>query len=259
MDAVTITVQNLSTVLTDDEAKAITSALNTQAVAHYNPSCWVTEDNAAPVAQVEFIAKGETIPPDTWHIELLDKSDQEGALGYHEDEAFDNKVDGQEADFAGPTKKPRKASAHSSRGLRADAPEVPLAKVFCETIKQDGEQSSEVASHEMLEMLVDPQVVKSLRTVTDRTTQRIYPVEVCDPVQSTPDYTIDVNGVNLLVSNFVTPAYFRLPQTANPTQYDYCNVLASPVPAMTPGGYLSFAPVSDPEGWQQEFGSAGAS
>jgi len=239
---VTITVQNLSTVLTDTQAEAITAALNVQATRDYNGSCWVTEGLAASVAKVEFIPKGAEVPADTWHVELLDTSDQEGALGYHEDEAFGKGVS--------KPGKPEKASTHSTRGRRADAPSIPLAKVFCKTTQGDGEQSSEVASHEMLEMLVDPQVVSSLRTITDPTTKRIYPVEVGDPVQSSGK---EIDGV--LVANFALPAYFKLPQTANPSQFDFYSVLTAPVPAMTPGGYLSYAPESEPESWQQEFGS----
>jgi hypothetical protein len=244
---VTITVQNLSSVFTDQEADSMTKALAKQAAEHWNDSEWVTQKLAPPVAGVEFLAKGETVPEGTWHLELLDTSDQEGALGYHEDEAFEKGT---------PNGKPKKASTHSSRGRRADAPEVPLAKVFCQTTKEDGEQSSEVASHEMLEMLADPYVMQSLRTITDAASERIYPVEICDPVQSTPNYEVD----GIVMSNFAEPAYFGLQsQSSDPTRYDYCGVLGGPVPAMTPGGYLSYAPVSEPENWQQEFGSPSAS
>jgi hypothetical protein len=239
---VTITVQNLSSVFTDQEAQSLTQALGKQALEHWNTSEWVLQRLAPPVERVEFLAHGVAVPPDTWHLELLDTSDQEGALGYHEDEAFKKGT---------PNGKPEKASTHSSRGRRADAPEVPLAKVFCETTKEDGEQPSEVASHEMLEMLADPFVMQSLRTITDAATERIYPVEVCDPVQSTPNYEID----GYVMSNFAEPAYFGL-ASSDSARYDYCGVLSGPVPAMTDGGYLSFAPVSEPENWQQESPSA---
>lgn len=239
---VTISVQNLSTVLSDTDAEAIVQALNTQATRDYNASCWVTQGLAAPAQAVVFVPKGEAIPADTWHMELLDTSDQEGALGYHEDMAFDK---------GGAPTGPQKSSDRTSRGLRADAPEIPLMKIFVKTSQDDGVQPAEVASHEMLEALVDPQVVKSVRTVKKDSEGRIYIVEVGDPVQSTGYKIGDVE-----VANFALPAYFGYPQEVNPTQYDYGHVLTSPVPAMTPGGYMSYAPESEPENWQQLFGAA---
>jgi len=243
LDPVTISVQNLSTVLTDTEAEAIVEALNTQATRDYNSSCWVTQGLSAPAAAVVFVAKDEAIPADTWHMELLDTSDQEGALGYHEDEAFDK---------TGAPTGPKKSSNRTSRGLRADAPEIPLMKIFVKTSQEDGVQGSEVASHEMLEALVDPQVVKEVRTVKKPSEGRIYIVEVGDPVQSS-GYKIG----EVEVANFALPAYFGYEQTSNPSQYDYGKVLTAPVPAMTPGGYMSYATEEEPENWQQEFGSAG--
>jgi len=240
-EPVTITVQNLSSVLTDGEAQAITAALNVQATRDYNGSPWANGGHAQPAGKVEFVAKDAPVPDGTWHIELLDTSTQEGALGFHEDEPFKQGT---------PSGRLEKASENSQRGRRKGAPELPLAKIFCKTTQEATEQPSEVASHEMLEMLVDPQVVPKPKTKTDEETQRIYPLEVCDPVQQSGS---EIEGV--LVSNFVLPAYFKLPQASNPTQYDWYKVLSSPVPAMTPGGYLSFAPVSQPNNWQQEFGS----
>jgi hypothetical protein len=250
MDPVEITVQNLSSTLTDEAASTIVDALNTQVTRDYGGSCWVTQDLAAP-ATVKFIGKGETIPADTWHVELLDTSDQPGALGYHEDVAFDNKVNGEETSDAGPTQRPRKASTHSSRGLRADAPEIPLAKVFVKTAKEDGAAAGEVASHEILEMLVDPQVMKTPRTVTDSASEKIYIVEVGDPVQECGYMIGEVE-----VADFALPAWFGLPQHANPTQMSFRSSVTGQF-ELAPGGYISLAPVSDPESWTQIFGSAG--
>lgn len=241
---VTITVQNLSSVLTDAEAEKIVAALQWQAEEQYNKSRWVTEKLAEPCDKVEFIAKGETIPADTWHLELLDTSDQPGALGYHEDQAFDK---------AGAPTGPAKASERTSRGLRADAPEIPLMKIFAKTSQEDGVAPSEVASHEMLEALVDPQVVKTVRTVKKPSEGRIYIVEVGDPVQETGKAA--PNGE--VLANFAEPAYFEL-DTESGGKYDYEGVLTGPVPARTPGGYLSYATEAEPENWQQEHGAHAA-
>lgn len=254
-DAVKISVQNLSTALTDEEAKAIAAALESQAISDFNSSCWVGDDHCVPVGSVTFVPKGDAVPPDTWHLELLDTSDQPGALGYHEEQSFDSKVDGREA--AGEkdivSTEPRKASRKSSRGLRADAPHLPLMKIFAKTSKEDGAQTSEVASHEMLEALVDPAPMVNPKTVTNTEQGRIYIVEVGDPVQESG---YEINGV--LVANFTLPHYYGLPQSSNPTQYDWRSVLTSGAPAMTPDAYISWAPTSDPEAWQQSFGSATA-
>jgi len=243
-DGVVITVQNLTSVLTDAEAEKIVEALQWQATEQYNKSRWVTENLATPVASVEFIAKGGTIPADSWHLELLDTSDQPGALGYHEDQAFDK---------AGAPTGPAKSSGRTSRGLRADAPEIPLMKIFAKTSQEDGVAPSEVASHEMLEALVDPQVVKTVRTVKKPSEGRIYIVEVGDPVQETGKAA--PNGE--LLANFAEPAYFEL-DTESGGKFDYEGVLTAPVPAMSPGGYMSYATEAEPENWQQLHGAAKA-
>jgi len=240
-----ISVQNLSSQYSDESAQQLVAALNKQMTEHYNASCWVKEGHAEPVEGVVLIAKGQPIPDDSGHLELLDHSDQPGALGYHEEQAFKKGT---------PDGLPEKARAFSARGLRADNPSRPLMRVFVETTLQDGASVPEVASHEALEAAVDPRPMKEpkLATVGDR----IYIVEVGDPVQDTPNYTIDVGGgVTVQVANFTLPAYYGLEQSTNPEQYDWCSVLKAVAPAMTDGGYISFAPVSEPENWQQSFGS----
>lgn len=253
MDTVTITVQNLSDTLTDEEAQDVVDALNMQVTDDYGQSCWVTQ-GLAPPAKLELIAKGAEVPADTWHVELLDTSDQPGALGYHEDEAFDSKVNGEQPSerFTEPTKAPRKASTHSSRGLRADAPEVPLAKVFVKTSKEDGADPAEVTSHEVLEMLVDPQVVKEVRTVVNHEKAQIVIVEVGDPVQG-----CGYQRGKRTVADFALPAWFGMEQKENPTQYSFRGSVSEPF-ELAPGGYISVAPEGDPEAWEQVFGSAQA-
>src|ERR1700683_2098615 len=133
---VTITVQNLSSVLTDEQAQAITAALTVQATRDYNESPWVNDGHAQPVGKVELVAKDAPVPDGTGHIELLDTSTQEGALGFHEDERFKQGT---------PSGRLEKASKNSQRGRRKGAPELPLAKIFCKTTQEAGEQPSEGA------------------------------------------------------------------------------------------------------------------
>jgi len=235
MEPVKITVQNLSTVMTDERAAIVVAALNTQLTTEYGASCWVTQGLSAP-ASAEFIPKGEPLPAGTWHIELLDTSDQQGALGYHEDRAFD-------AQSAGP----KKASMHSSRGLRADAPETPLAKVFVKTTMEANEHPGEVLSHEACEMCVDPNVTRSVRTVINPAKKQKVIVEVGDPVQGCGYQIGDV-----WVADFALPAWFGYPQLVNPTQMSWRSSVTEPF-ELAPNGYISVAPEGTEE-WSQVFG-----
>ena len=254
MEPVKISVQNLSTVVSDADAEAYAGALGAQLTQDYNGSCWVSQGLSAPVESVTLIAKGVPVPPDTWHMEILDDSDQPGALGYHEEGVFDSKVDGREA--AGErdivSQHPRKASRRSSRGLRADAPTLPLMKVFAKTSQEDGASLSEDMSHEALEACVDPRPMKEPRTVTNTAKQQTVIVEVGDPVQ---ECGYEVAGQT--VADFALPAWFGYEQHANPTQMSFRSSVKEPF-ELAPGGYISVAPASEPENWSQIFGSAPA-
>jgi hypothetical protein len=148
-------------------------------------------------AELDLIAHGAAAPATAWQLVILDDSDQAEALGYHETTA------------AG----------------------LPLGKVFARTTMRDGGQWSVTASHELLEMLADPEI--NLSVFVQNTT-----------------YAID----NVLVSNFVLPRYFE-PGTAGATPaapFDFLKQLAMPLPAMLPGGYLSVFQVGgQSQGWQQ--------
>lgn len=243
MEAVKITVQNLSTVLTEAQAEKIVAALSTQLTTDYNGSYWVTQELAAPVDSVTLLGKGEAIPLDSWHMELLDTSDQEGALGYHDDEVFKRHTR---------KGKPEKHSSNSERGLRADAPQRPLMRVFAKTSEENGTDPAEVASHEGLEALVDPQVVNEnkIRKVHNHTKKQLVLVEVGDPVQSN-GYTVG----EVTVADFCLPAFFGYPQDADPTRMSFRGSVTEPF-QIAPKGYMSVAPESDPQDWKQEMGSA---
>jgi hypothetical protein len=87
---------------------------------------------------------------------------------------------------------------------------------------------SATASHEVLEMQVDPQAntfcFKGFRTLWAR--------EVCDPVQDST-YTIRAGGFAVAVSNFVLPAYFD-PWAPGP--YDFLGHLHTAF-SLEHGGY----------------------
>ena len=245
---ITFTVQDLTTpgTFTDVELERMVWALRYQALYQYNRSPWVEHGYSEAIADVVLIPRGAVLPPASWHIELLDTSDQEGALGYHQDQAFDQNSSGA-----------RKASDRSSRGLRADSLQ-PLAKVFVKTSQADGVSPSSVASHEMLETAVDPQVTDeaSIRKYLNTATGQFYIGEVGDPVQG-EDYDVGApegrpcGWPEAIVSNFAWPAWFGAAQTR--TALDFRGTRRAPF-ELAAAGYMSVAPEGDPSAWTQIFG-----
>lgn len=100
-----------------------------------------------------------------------------------------------------------------------------------------GHSWSLIASHEMLEMLVDPFGNRLVAGESAVSTQgRVeFLVEVCDPCQSDA-FGYTVNGV--LVSDFYTPNYFD-PLSASGVRYSYTGAITSPREVLA-GGYLSW-------------------
>ena len=101
-----------------------------------------------------------------------------------------------------------------------------------------GKQWTLGASHDLLEMLVDPKVTRTVvapSIVPGRHENVKYPVQVCDPCAS-PDNAYKINGV--LVSDFSTPAYW---DSASPKKgkYSYAGSLTRPFQIVR-GGYLSW-------------------
>jgi hypothetical protein len=141
----------------------------------------------------------------TWGIVFLDTADVQGALAYHEDDG------------------------------------LPLSKVFVETTLQAGESVSVSASHELAEMLVDP----NCNAFVMDPAGVLYCLEAADPVEET---TFDVNGIAM--SDFVYPAWFGEPGAA---QFDHVGVLDKPF-ELAKGGYATTAPISGQP--TQIFGSA---
>ena len=95
------------------------------------------------------------------------------------------------------------------------------------------------ASHELLEMLVDPQgdvlpfTAPSIDPATPGAPVRYLP-EICDPVQD-PSQAYLINGYH--VSNFVLPTFY---EPARGLPFDHCNNLRAPLqPA--PGGCIAWA------------------
>lgn len=153
-------------------------------------------------ASVIAIPKGSGWPPGDIVVHVKDTSDQAGALGYHLDQT------------------------------------VVEADVFAATDKQYGALLSVTISHEILELLADPDCQRGEQHPT---TGYWYALEVGDPVEADADgYSVtikDATGAShtVTVSNFILPAWYK-PGSAGP--WDHQQQLTKPF-QVRPGGYVS--------------------
>jgi hypothetical protein len=172
--------------------------------------------DAGPVwgisAQLRFVPKGMQPTADEWWLAVLDNSDQAGALGYHD---------------------------LTNKGL-------PLSKVFAGSDLQYGQSWTVTCSHELLEMLVDPNINL---TVFDEGPigARLYAYEVCDACEA-DQYGYDIDGT--LVSDFVYPAWFESFRKKGSTQFDQAKQIAEPF-ELLPGGYIGVNDIASGLGWTQ--------
>ena len=155
------------------------------------------------------------------------------------------------------------ADVQGAAGVHEDNNGQPFALV------EYGDSWTLTASHECLEMLVDP-FGKELRagptiasaaqaSVQKKSTSKKSPrqgrvqylVEVCDPSES-EQYAYTSNDV--LVSDFYTPAYFD-PRASAGVRYSFTGALTAPRQVL-PGGYLSWYVPETGHWWQAEYYSA---
>jgi hypothetical protein len=130
-------------------------------------------------------------------------------------------------------------SDDNSAGYHRTLHQQPYAEVV------DGPNWSIAASHEILEMLVDPSgnrlVAAQAITVTDQGHVQEaagtleYLLEICDPSED-PEYAYEIDGV--LVSDFYTPEFFD-GFSAPGVRYSFRGVIPHPR-RVCPGGYLSW-------------------
>jgi hypothetical protein len=162
-------------------------------------------------ATLSFVPNGTVPPADSWWLAVLDNSDQAGALGYHD---------------------------VTTQGL-------PLGKVFAGSDVQYGYQWTVTFSHELLEMLADPEINLTVFDQPSATSGRLYAYEVCDACEA-DQYGYDINGT--LVSDFVYPSWFQASRT-NGT-FDHGGHIKVPF-ELLPGGYIGIFDVGSGTGWTQ--------
>lgn len=164
-------------------------------------------------AELQFVPHGKRPASTTWWLVVLDNSDQAGALGYHD---------------------------ITRQGL-------PLGKVFAKSDQQYGLQWSVTASHELLEMLADPDINLTAFVQKDMQHGRLYAYEVCDAVEA-DELGYQIDGVT--VSDFVFPAWFETFRKKDAAQFDYCKLVKEPFQLLK-GGYIGVYDVNAGGGWTQ--------
>jgi len=164
-------------------------------------------------AELQFVPSTGQPAAGTWWLSILDNSDQANALGYHD--------------------------------LTPDG--LPIGKVFAGTDLQIGASWSVTASHELLEMLADPNINLTVFVQDAETTGTLYAYEVCDACEADNlGYSID----DILVSDFVFPSWFESFRAQGSTQFDQQSAIQGPL-QLLPGGYIGTFDVSAGSGWQQ--------
>ena len=136
-------------------------------------------------------------------------------------------------------------------GVHMDEHNQPYSKVIA---TPGSDEWTIDASHETLEMLVDPYgnrlqsstaIAISGNGVKDTTGQFNYLVEACDPCEA-DKYAYSIQGV--AVSDFITPHFYD-PITTTGTRYSFTGAIEGPR-NLLPGGYISFINMETNE-WQQ--------
>jgi hypothetical protein len=165
-------------------------------------------------AELTIVPKGTQPANGSWWLVLLDDSDQANALGYHD---------------------------LTSEGL-------PIGKVFAASDLKAGTSWTVTASHELLEMLGDPNINLTVFVQNSNTAGVLYAYEVCDACEDdTLGYPID----SVMVSDFVYPAWFESFRTEGSTQFDRMNKIQNPFQLLV-NGYIGVFTVSSGSGWTQQ-------
>jgi len=211
MAQIKVSIQNASTVLTDDQVKTVVPALQKQVSQDFYPVWGVDAD-------LDFVPKGQQPPTGHWWLVVLDNSDQAGDLGYH-DMTSDGLPLGKI--FAG-------------TDLQFGSQWTVTASH--ELLEMLGDPAINLTALRMTDFDVNQNVVG-----------RLYAYEVCDACEADPDgYTID----GVLLSDFVYPAWFESFWQSGATQFDKQLRITDPF-QLLPGGYISVYDMTSGTGWQQ--------
>ena len=156
------------------------------------------------------LVKSSGFVPGHWAMVFLDDADQPGALAYHD--------------------------------LTPDG--LPESKVFVKTTLKNHDLVSVSASHELVEMLVDPAI--NLMT-TGPDPKLVYAYESADPVEQ---LSYPVRGIAM--TDFVYPSYFEAFHKPGSVQFDRLRKVSKPFQILAGGYQIIFKNGK----WTQVFGSA---
>jgi hypothetical protein len=180
------------------------------------------ERDFAPVwnvtADLRFAGHPSRARKDAWQLALLDENDADND-GYHQ---------------------------LTTQGL-------PLGKVLLRTASQCPTGWTSTASHELLEMLVNPDTQVAVFVYDDDVGGRVYQCEVCDPCQDDP-FCYRIDGV--WVSDFVYPAWFDGWRKPGSTRFDHARKLRTPFKVPS-GGFMTYYDARTRK-WIQDGGRHGA-
>lgn len=172
-------------------------------------------------AECVFVPPGQTVPPGAWQLIFNDHSAMSGALGYHTDQGN------------------------------------PIAYVSVLDDLADGNSWTVTASHETLEMLLDPTINQTVSVTINGVTWE-YPKEACDACESDSlGYWIKgPDGRGHLMSAFMRPSWFD-PAGKGPFTFPSSGAIQAPF-ALAPDGYTGRRETAPaPGGWIQVFADEG--
>jgi|SRR5215471_5553739 len=156
------------------------------------------------------LVHSQSFIPGAWAMVFLDKADAPGALAYHD---------------------------LTPEGL-------PQSKVFVKTTLDNGDLVSVSASHELVEMLVDP-AINMMTTGPDPNI--VYAYESADPVEA---LSFEVNRIPM--SDFVYPSYFEAFHKPGSVRFDQMDKVRQPFEILKGGYQLIFKNGE----WSQVFAAA---
>jgi len=166
-------------------------------------------------AELAVIAKGKQPEAHSWWLAIRDDSEVSGDWGWH--------------------------------GLTGER--LPYSKIFLRQAKEQGVAWSVVASRELLGMLVDPRVnLTAFVPSPDGTSGTVWAYEVTFPCGTT-EGTYKNNDV--LVSDFVTPAWFDASVKPSDSRFDFLGKINKPL-TLLPGGSAWLYEITSGSGWKEQ-------
>ena len=151
--------------------------------------------------ELSFVPHGKRASKKTWWLVLMDNSDESGFLGYHDmtDEGH------------------------------------PMGKVFVKSDMDAGTSWTNTLSHELIEMLGDPDLTLCAFVHRPNHGMYLYAYELCDPCEA-DRYGYKIDGT--LVSDFIYPSWYETFWQRGETEFDHRGHIKQPLEIL-PDGYMS--------------------